>query len=815
MQNLIQKFTTKSATKSTPKSKQDFALDSSQDLGQDFGGNVWGDFGENVEQDSLLESMQNDNMAGVLNDSQTPTERAIQTQTMQDFYKRGVVIKDCTNISQALQKCCENLNKQNITASTPNTNHQPSENALPNAKSQGTKNQNPPSKITPKDLDFRIQNTRFFITPKNPSNMPKPPILSQSLGKKPSFSDVVSFLDSVSKNKARNDFLQPDFTQSDFVQSVLTHSSTLKSSDTNPTKIEINQAQLNALFASPLYENPHFSITQICDLRVFMRDLEALFRLEIDDEKVDICFCEAFCVVEDRGFIEDFYEQVESALFAQGVILHTDEVRSNLSLILESIAKNPAKKKEIFCLLKSKNYTSSKKTDFVFLPQKEWETRNGASPQNAAFGVKKGAQIAILYKPLVGTAGRNLFGDFAQPKSIESTKLLPTKQADIDTTDTPKSIIYTAKKDGFIQLQNGEFRFIQIPRTAFSTRNVPQLLAGEHLDIEITCSDMAEDAIGAGVWCEVGNLKVRGCVAENTRIKAKTLIIEGSTHKSAHIKAYAAQIRTHKGKLECTHCAIENLDNGELIAHSAKILRANGAKIATDNATIHELKSNNTILFAKSCAILRNKGGQNELVFCASAGGGFAKWSKGAKAYFSTQDKTLKTLHKLADFWANKQGRASEFLEKMKGFSEYQKQIALKDEAYATKYREALAQANVANILQSKIKDLQNQILGVRNQAMLSLKNTLQKARLSIQEKWGYDNYAILVKPSMSVFESSKISSEDSGGFFSSEGLEKDFKVAFEMLSADNTLDKLELQEGQSGGNGEQIMLENFKLKVV
>lgn len=751
---------------------------------------------QDFAQDLLLESMQNpiENMTTVLNDSQTQMAQTNQAQTMQDFYKRGVVIKDCKNISQALQKCCENLNKL--------TNPTPSTNALPTPKEKQAKEQNPPSQITSKDLDFRIQNPRFFITQENPLYEQKPPILSQSLGKKPSFGDVLSFLDSLPKNQSSEHLPMQDFRESN-----------------TQKPIEINQAQLNALFASPLYENPHFSITQICDLRVFMRDLEALFRLEINDEKVDICFCEAFCVVEDRGFIEDFYEQVESALFGKGVILHTDEIRSNLSLILESIAKNPAKKKEIFCLLKSKIYTISKQRDFVFLPQKEWEKHNGKAPQNVAFGVKEGEQIAILYKPLLGKAGRNLFGDFAQPKSIESTKILPTKQVDIDYTDTPQSIIYTAKKDGFIQLQNGEFRFIQIPRTAFSTRNIPHLLAGEHLSVEISCSDMAEDAIGAGVWCEVGNLKVRGCVAENTRIKAKTLIIEGSTHKNAHIKAYAAQIRTHKGKLECTHCAIENLDNGELIAHSAKILRANGAKIATDNATIHELKSNNKILFAKNCTILRNKGGQNELVFCASAGGGFAKWSKKAKEYFSTQNETLNKLRKLADFWANKQGKASEFLEKMKGFSEYQKQIALKDEAYAARYREALAQANVANILQSKIQDLQNQVLSVRNQAILSLKNALQKARLSIQEQWGYDNYAILVKPSISVFESSKISSENSAGFFGSEGLEKDFKTAFEMLSTDNILDKLELQEGKGGQNdrqnGEQIMLENFKLKVV
>ena len=103
----------------------------------------------------------------------------------------------------------------------------------------------------------------------------------------------------------------------------------------------------------------------------------------------------------------------------------------------------------------------------------------------------------------------------------------------------------------------------------------------------------------------------------------------------------------------------------------------------------------------------------------------------------------------------------------------------------------------------------------MRNQAIVSLKNTLQKANLSIQEEWGYDNYAILVKPSMSVFESSKISSENSTGFFSSEGLQKDFEVAFEMLNPDNILDKLELQEGQGGQNGGQIMLDNFKLKVV
>ena len=681
------------------------------------------------------------------------------------------LIKGCVNVSKSLSDFC--------------------------AK-QGTTLQN---------IDFRIQNLRFFLSEENPPKNANPP-LSNALKPTPKFADILALLESSDK----------DFIASDI--------------DIN-AKIKLSQAQIDALISSPLYDSAYFGISQVCDVRVFHRSLEPLFALEIDSHKVDICFDEAFCIVEDKGFIEDFYEQVKSALALGGVILIcNNEIEQNLGLILESIAKNPAKKKEIFCLLKAKKYVPSKQARFRFIPQETWESSNGKAPQNAAFGVREGEQIAFLYKPLLGNAGRNLFGEYETPKSIEAQKLITTRQECVESSDTAEAIIYTAKRDGFIRIENGEFRFLQIPSGALNTRNTPPLLAGGHIDIEISCYDIAEDAIGAGVWCEVGSLKTRGCIAENTRIKAHTLIVQGSTHKSAHIKAYAAQIRTHKGKLECTHCAIENLDNGEVIAQNAKILRANGAKIATDTATIHELKSNNVVFFAKSCAIGRNKGGQNEMIFCANAGGVFAKWSKKASVYFATQKSAISKLAKLAEVWENKQGSATQFLQKMSGFTEYQKQIALKDEAYAARYKEALAQANVSQILQGKVQVLQKQVLATRNQAITSLKIRLKEASLIIKEAWGYDNYVFLAKPDLSALESSKESSQKSSkdgsqkssqnngkdsredfgrdvGFFGSGGLDSDFAKVFTKVNTQNALDSLELKEGQSGAI---ILDENFKL---
>lgn len=698
-----------------------------------------------------------------------PKQHALQSQSIQN--SGFELIKDCVNVSKALAEFC--------------------------AKNQHTTLQN---------IDFRLQNLRFFLSEENPAREPKLP-LSNALKPTPKFADILALLESSDK----------DFTSSE-----------------GTTKIELSQAQLDALISSPLYDSAYFSISQVCDMRVFPRVLEPLFVLEIDSFKVDICFDEAFCIVEDKGFIEDFYEQVKSALALGGVMLTCkNEVEQNLGLILESIAKNPAKKKEIFCLLKAKKYVPSKQARFRFVPQETWEASNGKAPQNAVFGVREGEQIAFLYKPILGNAGRNLFGEYETPNSIEAQKLITTRQEYIESIDTAEAIIYTAKKEGFIRIENGEFKFFQIPSGALNTRNTPPLLAGGHIDLEISCYDIAEDAIGAGVWCEVGSLKTRGCIAENTRIKAHTLIVQGSTHKSAHIKAYAAQIRTHKGKLECTHCAIENLDNGEVIAQNAKILRANGAKIATDTATIHELKSNNVVFFAKSCVIGRNKGGQNEMIFCANAGGVFAKWSKKASAYFVTQNASISKLAKLAEVWENKQGSATQFLQKMSGFTEYQKQIALKDEAYAARYKEALAQANVSQILQGKIQSLQKQVLATRNQAITSLKTRLKEASLAIKEVWGYDNYVFLAKPDLSALESSQASKKNiqegnqngsqkgnaldsskdldfGSGFFGSSGLDSDFAKAFTKVNTQNALDSLELKEGQSG---EIILDENFKLK--
>lgn len=720
------------------------------------------------------------------------------TQNVRGSFSRfkPIVIKDCINVLEALKHFC---------ASQKNTQILLQENQIQAQQTNQTM-QNIDSSTTIDSIDFRIQKLRFFIEEVKPSQNP---INSTP---KPSFADVVAFLDS-----------NANLTQMDLTHQKL-ESSNINSSTSN-AKIELNQAELDALVASPLYQSPCFRLSQVCDIEIFPRLIEPLFSVSISKQKdrVDLCFDEAFCVVEDRGFLEDFFAQVESALVLENVVLALkNELRESLSSILESIAKNPLKKKEAFCLLKSREYEPTKQVEFHFLPKDKWESLNGIAPQNAAFGVKNGEQIGILTKSKLGKAGRNVLGEYMLPSSVESIKIITTKQDDIQSIDTHQSIIYNAKKDGFVRIENGEFKFIEIPNGAFSTRNIPPLLAGDNIDVEIACRDIAEDGICAGVWCEVRSLKVRGCVGENTRIKAQTLIIEGSTHKSAHIKAYAAQIRTHKGKLECTHCAIENLDNGEVISQNAKILRANGAKISADNVTIYELKRNNKIFFAKSCVIVRNQGGQNEMIFSLNAGASFMQWSKKASMYFATQKTTLKKLTALANVWGNERGGGNEFLEKMKGFSEYQKQIALRDEAYAMRYKEALASTRVTQVLEAKIQHLQKQILTLRNQAITSLKNGLRKANIAIKEVWGYDNYAFLLKPNLSVFgeessvdsstKSSQSNALDTMGkdmFFSSVGLDEVFSDMF--ASKKDYLDSLQLQEGQGGG---VILDENLKLKI-
>ncbi|STP06522.1 hypothetical protein [Helicobacter canis] len=97
---------------------------------------------------------------------------------------------------------------------------------------------------------------------------------------------------------------------------------------------------------------------------------------------------------------------------------------------------------------------------------------------------------------------------------------------------------------------------------------------------------------------EAEHIEIAGDLGSSTTIKAKQLIINGSTHKSSKILAQHAKILTHKGLLIAQDCTIKNLDSGTIYANTAKIQETIASTIYASSISIDRLRNANTCYFS-------------------------------------------------------------------------------------------------------------------------------------------------------------------------------------------------------------------------
>jgi len=233
------------------------------------------------------------------------------------------------------------------------------------------------------------------------------------------------------------------------------------------------------------------------------------------------------------------------------------------------------------------------------------------------YPVKYNDVLIEIIKPKEGRIGRNCKGKVilvSQPKEFKIPEIIYDEQT-IDKKEDENKILYIAKKDGFITIEDKKYIIkdrLEIKQINIKTGNVQD---GDEAKVKLDVkeSDALKEAIGDDMIVETKELIVRGNVGNKAKIKSVTLKIEGQTHKNSLIESVSAKINKHKGKLKAKNILINSLEGGEVTGKKIKIKNAIGGVVIGHDIEIENLLSH-TKIYALNKIVIKNLKGEENLL---------------------------------------------------------------------------------------------------------------------------------------------------------------------------------------------------------
>jgi hypothetical protein len=257
------------------------------------------------------------------------------------------------------------------------------------------------------------------------------------------------------------------------------------------------------------------------------------------------------------------------------------------------------------------------------------------------YPIKKDDVIIEIIKPQEGKNGRNCRGEYIKVSELKESKVPEFKingNEAIKKEDT-ESIKYISNKNGYVYLK-GNVIFVkdelEVNQISLKTGNVK---GAEDSDVklEVNESDVMKEAIRDGMVVETTELLVKGNIGNNTRIKAKKLVIEGQTHRNSKIVAIDVDINIHRGLLKGKEVLIHRLEGGRVEAEKVHILQAIGGEVIAKEIKIDLLGSHITLISSDLIEIQTLKGSENKFIIDESQ-------VEHKTEYIQKQEKTIKEL---------------------------------------------------------------------------------------------------------------------------------------------------------------------------
>lgn len=379
------------------------------------------------------------------------------------------------------------------------------------------------------------------------------------------------------------------------------------------------------------YNKNDFEIRQVYDITLRglkENDLAPFVELRLDSHcyELSLELKAGLEVMNDESFFQALYEEITRKKIAHNVIirLFDNEVKQeieNLKELFSQLQISGVLESTQSLVIAKASFIPEMEAGFRFILQEEWNKTHSENIEFASYAAKNGELVGISFKHQAGMSGRNLKGDFVNVKKQENEsdgkiEKLRFKESEFSIEEKEDEVLYYAAQDGYVSVGEGELRILldfNFPEV--SLRKNGSLLGGDKKGfvIEVTCADPNQDAIGASIVLEAQDIKIYGSVAENAKVVAKKVEINGQTHQSAIIKADEMSIDIHKGSAVGEKIRINRLELGNVKGEEVSIEQANGGSIEAKKITITSLHSHTKIALSQHLYIKAMNGGENHI----------------------------------------------------------------------------------------------------------------------------------------------------------------------------------------------------------
>jgi uncharacterized protein (DUF342 family) len=387
--------------------------------------------------------------------------------------------------------------------------------------------------------------------------------------------------------------------------------------------------------------NPDFSIRQQYKLNVYKKEKASTFPIKIlletnpDFTKIFATFKKSEAVNYHQALDKEIVTEINKKKLKQGLYigLFDDTLKESVKKITLHIMVNKAILEDMRFLVcegidRSNGYKEF--VNLIFQEKRIEENRNiSLKNQTNLSTVKKGDIVFEVIKAQEGQDGRNCKGEFLPKSVIGSDNGLKyediTISDNIEEIDKEDKILFIAKKDGYIICNGNNFDISDdIVVEQINIKTTGSIRAGDKdIKVHVENSDETLDAIGAGVILDTREVKTKGNVANNAKITADLVEINGQTHQSSIIQGKKVKIYLHRGFVEADKVDINTLEGGKVVADDVFIDILSGGEIKAKRIFINRLISNAQLFASELIEITTIDGNTNHIHIDPKAQRGF------------------------------------------------------------------------------------------------------------------------------------------------------------------------------------------------
>jgi len=460
------------------------------------------------------------------------------------------------------------------------------------------------------------------------------------------------------------------------------------------------------------------------------KKIRAGILIDIFDDMVDDFIFKISAHIKVDNFIE--FQKSETFLIAQG---YEPTATTHDALVLHYKHK--------------KSHTENEKIDYA--------------SRGFIQSVKAGELLIEYIKPKPGKAGRNCRGEYLKPEEPRVTNE-PTFSVDesIKIVETPESIEYIAKENGYISFENKTYTIKQeVDVSEVSFKTTGSIRSGKDSDVSMSVKekDAIKDAVGTGMIVEVSEIDIDGNVGSNAQVIANKANIGGQTHKTAYIEADALSINVHKGRAKGEEVHITRLEHGIVEGDEVFISQAIGGTIKAQEVHIELCASHVKVIASKTIEIQKMQGSENSFVIDPLLQDDITEEVLDNKAKIEQLQEDIVNIEKEVDeyFKKIKEGRGA-FLEIKKRLAHYKAKGVKLPASFVKKYK-------LYQEMQEHLKSLKKELKQKREMLQLfegklpTFQHDILEARVINRDRWvGYNEikFKLIDPPTELIYKPSE-----------------------------------------------------------